>query len=122
MEMKEQQMNTLIESSRLRLKLSSSNTNTEPDSAKNQNTPPMPLVALYEHIHTFCLNYQLEIARAQVEYLKETRWRGQLQSQYTYDPTPTLILNFWCGNSFNHGIWGFFDGFKFLLILGYFIF
>lgn len=57
-----------------------------------------PLVNLYDYLHLFCLNMQIEIIYMQATMLSKTRWLEQLGVQM--DPTRTkLTLIYWQGGS-----------------------
>ncbi|KAI8064780.1 mediator complex subunit MED14-domain-containing protein [Gongronella butleri] len=72
--------------------------------AQAQLTPPendphfFPLVNLYDYLHLFCLNMQLEILFMQATMMAKTRWMDQLKVQMNVART-TLTLSYWGGGS-----------------------
>lgn len=57
-----------------------------------------PLVNLYDYIHLFCLNMQLEIVYMQATMMAKSRWLDQLKVHM--NPTRTsLTLIYWGGGS-----------------------
>ncbi len=53
-----------------------------------------PLVKLYDYLHLFCLNMQLEVFYLQSTVLARTRWADQLKCEMNTQRT-TLRLGFW---------------------------
>ncbi|RUS20565.1 hypothetical protein BC937DRAFT_94940 [Endogone sp. FLAS-F59071] len=54
----------------------------------------LPLVKLYDYLHMFCLNMQLEVLYLQAAMLVRTRWADQLRVEMTQQRT-TLWLAYW---------------------------
>ena len=76
-----------------------SGTATTPADNASSSTPVyFPLVNLYDYLHLFCLNMQLEIIYMQAMMASRTRWLDQLR--VFMDATRTkLTLIYWKGGS-----------------------
>ncbi|KAL0095351.1 mediator complex subunit MED14-domain-containing protein [Phycomyces blakesleeanus] len=65
-----------------------------------EQKPPLffPIVNLYDYLHMFCLNMQLEIVYMQAAMLARTRWVNQLKVHMDSARTK-LTLSYWGGGS-----------------------
>ncbi|ORX58215.1 MED14-domain-containing protein [Hesseltinella vesiculosa] len=72
--------------------------------AQTQLTPPendqlfFPLVNVYDYLHLFCLNMQLEILYMQATMMAKTRWMDQLKVHMNSART-SLTLIYWGGGT-----------------------
>ncbi|KAJ3284074.1 Mediator of RNA polymerase II transcription subunit 14 [Borealophlyctis nickersoniae] len=60
----------------------------------NRPYNPLRLVELYDYLHKFCLNFQLQLLKLQADYLSRTRWRDRLLVEYNRDEQ-VLRLHYW---------------------------
>ncbi|KAI7862369.1 mediator complex subunit MED14-domain-containing protein [Spinellus fusiger] len=67
---------------------------------ENTEKPPFffPLVNLYDYLHIFCLEMQLEIVHMQAAMLARTRWLNQLKVNMDASRSK-LTLSYWGGGS-----------------------
>lgn len=71
---------------------------TEQQPSNNANQLFFPLVNLYDYLHLFCLNMQLEVVYMQATMMAKSRWLDQLKVHM--NPTRTsLTLIYWGGGS-----------------------
>jgi len=64
------------------------------DSNSQSKNLQFPLVRLYDYLHMFCLNLQLEILYLQATSLQRSRWADQLSVEMNPTRT-TLWLTYW---------------------------
>lgn len=71
---------------------------TEQQPSSNASQLFFPLVNLYDYLHLFCLNMQLEVIYMQATMMAKSRWLDQLKVHM--NPTRTsLTLIYWGGGS-----------------------
>ncbi|KAI8083090.1 mediator complex subunit MED14-domain-containing protein [Halteromyces radiatus] len=91
---------SLNENQRQRLRANAQRQLTPPSIPKSSTDRQLffPLVNLYDYIHLFCLNMQLEIIYIQATMMAKTRWLDQLKVHMNSTRTH-LTLIYWGGGS-----------------------